>query len=122
MSARRHNITIEQGATWAIGIRLRAYAPACPAQTSPLELTGHTARMQIRPHAKSDEILCELTTENGGILLDSPDPGHITLLLTAASTRALNFDYAVYDLELASGNTVWRLLQGKVKFSPEITR
>lgn len=35
-----------------------------------LDLTGCTARMQIRNKVSSPDILCELTTENGGIVID----------------------------------------------------
>ena len=58
-------LTIYQGATFRK--RLTWKGPL-PAQT-PIDLTGCTARMQVRPEVESSTVLLELTTANGGITL-----------------------------------------------------
>lgn len=86
-----------------------------------VNLTGYTARMQIRPSVDSDTILATLTTENGGILI-TPLAGQIQLLMSATQTAALSFVVGVYDLEIITGVSVDRLLQGQVILSKEVTR
>lgn len=110
MGAARYLIRIEQGATWKPVLTLRD-----------TDLTGYTARMQIRPDIDSTEILLELTSGDG-ITIDGP-AGQITLHLTDTETAALDWCEGVYDLELiAPGGDVQRLLKGPVEVDPEVTR
>jgi hypothetical protein len=110
MGAARYLIRIEQGATWQTALTLRD-----------TDLTGYTARMQIRATIDSDTVLVELTTGDG-ITIDGP-AGQIALLLTNEQTAALDWTDGVYDLELTDpdGN-VTRLLKGPVEVDPEVTR
>lgn len=88
----------------------------------PVDLTGYTARMQIRETLDATIILATLTTENGGITLGGA-AGTIDLLLDAAATALLDFTNAVYDLELVdTAGVVTRLLSGAVTLSKEVTR
>lgn len=88
----------------------------------PINLTGYTARMQVRTSIKSSELVTELTTGNSRIVL-TPELGKIELVLTAAQTAALPAKQCVYDLELVSpSGVVTRLLQGTFLISPEVTR
>jgi len=85
----------------------------------PIDLTGATARMQIRARI-GGELLLELTTENGGLAFTGP--GTITRTLSAAQTAALTWAEAVYDLEVEyADGTVQRYLQGDVTVSREVT-
>lgn len=87
-----------------------------------IDLTGWTARMQIREEHESDTTILELTTENGGITLNSPT-GAIDVVIPAADTEDLDFDCAVYDLELVdAGGAVTRLVEGNVTLKLEVTR
>lgn len=109
MSAARWPITIEQGTTWDPVLTLRD-----------TDLTGYTARMQIR--TDDGQLLEELTTGNGRITIDGP-AGQIRLLLTDTETSAYEWEQGVYDLELVSpGGHVDRLVQGTVTVDPEVTR
>lgn len=85
----------------------------------PVDLTGATARMQIRAQV-GGAVLLELTTANGGLALTGP--GTITRSLSAAQTAALTWTEAVYDLEVEyADGTVQRYLQGDVTVSREVT-
>lgn len=85
----------------------------------PVDLTGATARMQIRAQV-GGAVLLELTTANGGLALTGP--GTITRTLSAAQTAALTWGEAVYDLEVEyADGTVQRYLQGDVTVSREVT-
>jgi hypothetical protein len=87
----------------------------------PVNLTGYTARMNIRSTVDATTILQSLTTENGGIVLGGV-AGTVDLLITATETALFTFRNAVYDLELISGTVVTRLLSGNVTLSKEVTR
>jgi hypothetical protein len=118
MPAAKLNLAIDQGATFKHVMSLKAGSATSPA----MDLTGYKARMQVRPELASDEVLIELTTENGRITI-TPSIGELMLKLTPAETTALSFSKAVYDLELESLNgDVTRLLQGNVSLSRQVTR
>lgn len=85
-------------------------------------LTGYTAKMHIRSAASSAQVLQELTTANAKITLGGP-AGTIDLHLTAAETGSYAWTEGVYDLELsAPSGDVYRLVEGSVVVSPEVTR
>lgn len=85
----------------------------------PVDLTGATARMQIRAQL-GGAVLLELTTENGALAITGL--GTITRTLSAAQTAALAWTEAVYDLEVQyPDGTVQRYLQGAVTVSREVT-
>jgi len=86
----------------------------------PVDLTGYTARMQAKgKHGVSCEAVVDITTENGGITLDSL--GHINLLVSATETATLHAKDYVYDLELITGTIVYRVIEGKFIVTPEVT-
>lgn len=122
MGAAKLNLRIEQGTTYVgpgnngDAVYKVGLIPVA------VDLTGCTARMQIRPSINSSTVLLELTTVNGRITLGGLT-GSIRLNLSAAETAAINWDAAFYDLELVFPNGfVKRLLQGKVTISKEVTR
>lgn len=121
MPATKINLKIEQGATYRKPFKWSTGSPP-----QPVNLTGWTARMQIRPQIESDEVLVSLTTENGGITISDPTTGVINLYLSAVATAAFginDFAEAVYDIEMIAPNSdVIRIIYGNVGLSPEVTR
>lgn len=119
MAAGKLNLLIEQGATFKHALLVKqGTGVAAP----PMDLTGYTARMQIRAEIDAATPLIELTTENARITI-TPLEGKVELLISAADTAALTFETATYDLELISAaGEVTRLVQGNVKLSREVTR
>lgn len=86
-----------------------------------VDLTGCTARMQIREYLGAPDALLTLTTENGRIELGGA-AGTIRLLLEAADTAALTIRRARYDLDIIfADGTQNRKLEGFVIVSPEVT-
>jgi hypothetical protein len=87
-----------------------------------INLTGWTARMQIRRTHYDDPPLVELTTANGRIALGGT-AGTITLTIAADLTTAITVSSGVYDLELVNPSSEpTRLLKGTITFTPEVTR
>lgn len=110
-----HDLCIPGGATFSRVIRYKA-------DGANVNLTGYTARMQIRPTAASATTTLSLTTENNRITLGGT-AGTITLSISATDTAAITAGRYVYDLELVSaGGIVTRLLQGIVTVSANVTR
>ena len=116
MAAQTYNFTIEQGATFSLTFRWKDTAGNI------INLSGFTARAQFRYAKLDDEILLSMTTENGRIILGGA-AGTIQILLDAATTAAIDWTAARYDIELVNaGGVVTRLVEGKVKVSNEVTR
>lgn len=88
---------------------------------APVDLTGVTARMQIRLKTDSTEVLHTLTTENAGIILDNTLKT-ITLEIDETVTAAFSFKSAVYDLEILKNSDVIPFLTGTILLTKEVTR
>lgn len=88
----------------------------------PVDLTGYTARMQIREKLDSSIVLHELSTELGTIVLDNTTKS-ITMNILPATSAVLNFNTAVYSLEMvSSGGQVTQLIAGTFTLIKEVTR
>jgi hypothetical protein len=132
MAAGRYSFTILQGSTVDFRIDYR------DSNNAPIDLTDYDSRMQIRPSADSNIIICNLTSQVGidgtGLnmtptidgLQYPKSSGSINITISAASSSAFAFDEAHYDLEIYSGSGVTqvvnRILEGRVKLSKEVTR
>lgn len=88
----------------------------------PVDLTGFTARMQIRAKLEDNTVIKELTTLNGGIIINNTTKT-IQLYMSATDTAGLSFQSAVYSLELvSSGGEVTQLINGTLTLVKEVTR
>lgn len=117
MAAFKLNLKVDQGATFSKVVVWKTGTPAVA-----VDLTGCSARMQVRGKLTDPAVLLELTTTNGGIALGGTT-GTVTINISASQTAAISWVAAVYDLELVfAGGTVRRLLAGSVAVSPEVTR
>ncbi len=89
---------------------------------TPVDLTGFTARMQIRAKLEDTVVIHELTTENAGIVLDNVAKT-IELYISATNTALFTFNTAVYSLELvSSGGIVTPFFNGTISLVREVTR
>ncbi len=89
-----------------------------------IDLTGFTARLQIRPDARSKTILDTLTTENDRItILENVDNfWEITIKFPSSVTSKYSFKSATYNLEVIHGTLVDRYLQGVVNIDNDGNR
>lgn len=89
-------------------------------------LTGYTARLQVRETYDSDSFVLELTTANGK-LVTTPTLGRIQLNMLPSDSSSISFSgelfSGVYDLEVVSASgIVTRVAQGAFNISREVTR
>lgn len=116
MPADTQDLFIEQGATFSFSVQwLQSDG------VTPKNLTGYTARMDVRTAQKAPALVA-LTSPSGGIVI-TPATGVITVTITAAQSDAWTVAKALYDLEVvAPDGTVTRLLKGAVTVDPNITQ
>jgi hypothetical protein len=116
MTAATTDFLIEQGATFRREILYKDSAGAV------INLTGYTARMQVRRSKSSSTVLLDMTTANLRLVI-TPAEGKIVIDLPATLTATFTWPRGVYDLEIeSSGGVVTRLLEGEVSISREVTR
>jgi hypothetical protein len=88
----------------------------------PVDLTGYTARMQIREKIDSATVIHELTTENSGIVINNTNKT-ITLVIPSTTTANFTFTSAVYSLEMIDSlGKVKTISTGGVSLKKEVTR
>jgi hypothetical protein len=87
-----------------------------------IDLTGCTAKLQVRESVDSDIVIVELSTANNRIIIDHT-LGKIDLFISDEDTTVLDGFGGVYDLEIyqSNGDTT-RLIEGRMTFKPEVTR
>ena len=112
----RYDLEIKQGATLSLTATWKDSAGTA------VNLTGYTARLQVRATYDSSSTILSLTSA-AGITLGGA-AGTIAITATATVTAALTAPFSgVYDLELVSGGgEVTRLLEGTATVSPEVSR
>lgn len=116
MAAAAYDITIEQGTTFRLSLIWK------DSEGDPVNLTGYTARMQMRRRHSATEKILDLTTQNGAIALGGA-AGTIEVTVPATATDDISVRSGVYDLELVSASgVVTRLIEGGVTVTPEVTR
>lgn len=109
MPAAVKNLVIEQKVTFRKRLTYRNKAKR------PINLTGWSARLQIRD--ASGNIIADLSTTNGKIVLGGA-AGTIDIVISEAETTAMSFTTALYDLKLIQPDgESKRFLQGKVTLS-----
>ena len=119
MAAGKYDITIEQGATFTLPISYKDSNDAVIDLSS-----GYTARMRIKESVGGTLLASTESGDSTGATITialASSGNNITISMTATNTAALNFDHAVYDLELVSGSQVDRIIQGTVNLAKEVT-
>jgi chitinase len=117
------NLYIEQGADWELPVTYGLQTdPDDPLTFAPVDLTGWTARMEIRQKA-GGTVYATLTSATGEITLDGANEPNIVLALDSVITLAMPKGSAAYDLDLDDGSgRQLRLLEGAVTISPAVTQ
>ena len=129
MSAGRYSFTIEQGTTFQLELIYK------DSNQTPINLTGYSGRMQIRPTVDSNTVYLTLSSSlnadgtglnfSGSSGTNPPTSGSIGIYIASCTSSLLNFTNAYYDLEIYSGSNcpyTVRLIEGQVQLSKEVTR
>ena len=123
MTAAAKDLLIEQGASFTFGFQWchAGVDPQTPGD--PYDLTGCTARMQIRKSQKSEALLDAKSDGEAPKIILGGATGRIDVYLTDQDTDVLIAKTALYDLEVVLlDGTVVRLLKGTVNVDPNITQ
>lgn len=114
MSATVIDLTIEQGATfeyeWSVVDENDAVA----------DLSGYTAKMQIRRSASDTTALLTLSTADDSLTIVTAT-GLVIAHLDDAATLALTWRNAIYDVLLTDGTDTWRIVEGAVTVTGNVT-
>lgn len=112
-----YNIVADQGAT------LQETAVWKDSARKAINVTGYTARMQVRPSIDSEQVILSLTTENGRISVSGPE-GRFDMTVSAIDMTSIDAGKYVYDLEIIApvSGVVDRLMQGSFIVRGEVTR
>lgn len=119
----KQDLVMYEGATFSHSFRWETDAdPAVP-----ISLNGYSGAMHIRLNIADEDPIFELTTENGGIVIESPSPsGVYTIYVSADDSEGICTEHemiiAPYDLMLEKEGE--RVLQqyGMVRIYPSVTR
>lgn len=113
MTPGKVNFTCPQGSTFTRTLTYKV-------NDAPVNLAGYNARLQVREYHYSDDFIASLT-DNSGITMGG-SAGTITISMSASATEGFVPGDYVYDLEIVTGGTVTRLIEGKFTVTPEVTR
>lgn len=118
-----YDIRIKQGDEFTLEFTLFNVDPETEAKTA-RDITGYTAKMQVRQRYNSPDFLVEATTEDEANTIElGDDAGTVKVTMPPATTAALNFKEALYDIDLinAEGKPE-RILGGTAYLEKEVTR
>jgi hypothetical protein len=115
MASSVYDITAEQGANYTATLTYRDSANTL------INITGYTARMQVRKTIGSATPYLSLTNTSGITLGGAA--GTVAIAISAATLASVPAGNYVYDLELISGaGVVVRLISGDFIVTGEVTR
>ena len=127
MLAGNYNMTCQQGSTFrrTIEIEQPNLVVDPTGQTfEPFDLSGYSARMQVRRTIDSASFILELTTQNGALTINPTEDAVNQIYIDVSASVTASVDAGgVYDIEIINPDgTVSRVLQGIFNLSPEVTR
>ena len=115
MAASTYNIAAEQGTDYAATL---TYANSAG---TAINITGYTARMQVRRTIGSPDAVLTLTSSSGITLGGAA--GTVAIAIPSAALTLVAAGNYKYDLELVSGaGVVTKLISGDFTVTGEVTR
>ena len=105
----KYNIVAEQGATFNLNFRIET-------DGTPWNLAGYTFAMQVRRSSSSATTLLNLTSAT------MTSVGRVSATVNATTMSGVPAGRWVYDIELTTGTTVTRILEGRFIVTPQVTQ
>ena len=120
------HLTIIQGTPFRASVKIQRRNLA--GELVPMDLTGSFVHLQARQHINSLDTILDLSSTNGGIIVDE-QAGSFTIQMSSAQTSALIWrDHRVaarpvYQCEVrqSDGETI-RVLDSSLTIDPEVVR
>ena len=114
--AAQKNFEVDQNTTFSFTIDYKDNAG------NPIDITGATAKMQVRDTKGGSKLAFSLTSPSaGGITIDGPI-GKLTIKMTPTQTNKLFFPKSSYDIMLTDSNlNRTKLIEGFLSLSRSVT-
>ena len=110
------NFEVDQNATFTFQVQYTEED-----EVTPLDLTGATAKMQVRDTAGGAKLAFTLTSPSGGITIDGPN-GTLSIKCTPTQTSKMFYPKSSYDIMIVdtNGNKI-KLLEGFMTLNRSVT-
>lgn len=114
--AGQKNFEVDQNATFTFEVQYTEED-----EVTPIDLTGATAKMQVRDTKGGSKLAFTLTSPNGGIVIDGPN-GKLTIKITPTQTNKMFYPKSSYDIMVVdtNGNKI-KLVEGFMTLSRSVT-
>lgn len=114
--AKQKNWEVDQNTTFRFQIQYTE-----DDQATPIDLTGATAKMQVRDTKGGSKLAFTLTSPSGGITIDGPE-GLLEIVATPTQTNKLFYPKSSYDIMVvdSNGNKI-KILEGFISLSRSVT-
>ncbi len=109
----QYNFAVKQGADYRLTVTWKN------PDGTPVNLTGRTAKMQLRVQPASDALL---TLTSGAGLTLGGTAGTVGIVITAAQGLTLPLEPVLYDLLIINGTAVDRILEGVATICAGVTQ
>jgi hypothetical protein len=110
------NFEVDQNATFIFEVQY-----TLEDEVTPIDITGASAKMQVRDTQGGSKLAFTLTSPTGGITIDGPN-GTLTVKMTPTQTNKLFYPKSSYDIMIidSNGNKI-KLLEGFMTLSRSVT-
>jgi uncharacterized protein YndB with AHSA1/START domain len=113
--AGQKNFEVDQNATFSFVVEYK------DDNGNAIDLTGASAKMQVRDVKGGTKLAVTLTSPSGGIVINGP-LGKITVTLTPTQTNKLFYPKSVYDIMVIDSNAnKIKLLEGFMTLNRSVT-
>ena len=109
--AGRFDVVMDRGATFTRDLKWTIAG-------KPVNLKGYAGVLRVKPDYDSEQVLFDLTSENGEISFDAD--GGIHWQAPASETRACPAGLYVYDFFVSTEKEVIKLLEGTWRCKPSV--
>lgn len=110
------NFEVDQNATFTFEVQY-----TLDDEITPIDITGASAKMQVRDTQGGSKLAFTLTSPSGGIGIDGPT-GTLSIKMTPTQTNKLFYPKSAYDIMMidSNGNKI-KLLEGFMTLSRSVT-
>jgi hypothetical protein len=113
--AGQKNFEVDQNATFSFIVEYK------DENDDAIDLTGASAKMQVRDTKGGNKLAVTLTSPSGGITIDGPN-GKLTVRMTPTQTSKIFYPKSSYDVMVvdSNGNKI-KLLEGFMTLNRSVT-